>query len=578
MHADDAGVAVAAAPTASLPVARSRSALTLFLVTALITVAILFWMVSVRSGSGLMVPAAPIFLYLLFSLDYIAAMCALLIVVIAVLVPGTLPFQAWLRWLGSRPMLVSAVVTVMLCLGTLTVYHNFPLSMDEYAPLFQSKVFASGHLTGHFPPELLDWLIVSGFQNYFLHVSRLTGEVASSYWPGHALLMTPFTLLGIPWALNPVLSGLSLIVMHRLALHLFKDVEAAGLVLLLTIASPVFLANGISYYSMTAHALATVVYAWLLLGGPLTPKRLVLAGLVGSLALTLHNPVPHLLIAIPFGLWVISRENGVRNALWMLAGYLPLCLVLGVGWFFFIDGLAQQGTQPNEVASLTGTGRVASFFQLPTERVLVYRIAGMIKLWLWAVPGLLVLACIGAWHWRRNTLVRLLTAAVILTIGGYLLIWPDQGHGWGFRYFHQVWLALPLLGAAALARTPASGNVALTQDDNLRTYVVACALLSLALGTALRACQISNFMNEHLAQLPEAPSAGKRVMFIDTSYGFYDVDLVQNDPFLGGDEVRMISRDPEANASIMRKYFPGYRKIRAGENGEVWVETSGNPR
>jgi len=85
--------------------------------------------------------------------------------------------------------------------------------------------------------------------------------------------------------------------MNRLAKRLFQSVEAAGLVTLFTVASPVFFADGISYYSMTAHMLANALFALLLLQP--TTKRLIAAGIVGSFALSLHNPVPHALFALP---------------------------------------------------------------------------------------------------------------------------------------------------------------------------------------------------------------------------------------------------------------------------------------
>ena len=153
--------------------------------------------------------------------------------------------------------------------------------------------------------------------------------------------MAPFTLVGMPWACNPVLSALTLLVVHRLALYMFEDTEAAGLALLLTVASPVFFGIGISYYSMPAHLLANSLYA-LLLVRP-TPAKAFAAGIVGSIALSLHNPVPHMLFAVPWLIWIATRQGGVRLLAALCAGYLPLCLLLGVGWFEFSTHLQLKG-------------------------------------------------------------------------------------------------------------------------------------------------------------------------------------------------------------------------------------------
>jgi hypothetical protein len=109
---------------------------------------------------------------------------------------------------------------------------------------------------------------------------------------------------------TPVISALTLLVIHRLALRLFHSEESARLAVLLTVASPEFFANGVSYCSMLARLLANGVYALLLLKR--TPRRALLAGTVGSFALTLHNPVPHLLFAIPWVFWTATRRGGIR--------------------------------------------------------------------------------------------------------------------------------------------------------------------------------------------------------------------------------------------------------------------------
>src|SRR5260370_25495817 len=172
------------------------------------------------------------------------------------------------QWAGDQPLVIAAITGLLLALGTLVISPNHPLSMDEYAAYFQSRAFAAGQLHGRFPSPLLDWLIPRGFQNYFLNVSRATGSVAEAYWPGFVLLLTPFMWAGVPWLCNPVISALTLLVIHRLSLELVDDREAAGFALLVDIASPVIFANGISYYSMPAHLFANSLVARLLLRPP----------------------------------------------------------------------------------------------------------------------------------------------------------------------------------------------------------------------------------------------------------------------------------------------------------------------
>ncbi|HWX35166.1 MAG TPA: hypothetical protein VNZ53_48065 [Steroidobacteraceae bacterium] len=558
------------------PAMPSAGARTLFLVGAIVTTAILLWMYQWRLGNdrhGL----STIFFVLFVYNDYPGTVCALLILIGALFGSRCLPVRRVLQWPGDHPLVIAVITALLLALGTLVVYHNHPLSMDEYAAYFQSRVFAAGQLHGRFPPPLLDWLIPRGFQDYFLNVSRATGSVAETYWPGFALLLTPFTWAGVPWLCNPVISALTLLVIHRLALELFDDREAAGFALLLTIASPVFFANGISYYSMPAHLLANSVFA-LLLVRP-TPLRAAAAGVVGSLALALHNPVPHMLFAAPWLVWIVTRQSGTRLLASLIAGYVPLCVLLGLGWFLFSGQLLREGMVPAaSVAPIASWNRLQgmiAIFSLPDAAVVLARLIGIAKTWVWAVPGLMILAAAGAVRWHQHALCRLFTASAVLTLLGYFLVPVDQGHGWGYRYFHSAWMALPLLATAALfrpARTSHESNppARLFADSETKGFVAACILLSLVFGIGFRAWQLQDFVARDVSQMPQYKGTERRVVILDSRSSFYGADLVQNDPWLRGNELRMYSHGAAADQQMMAQYYPELHRVYADRYGTVW--------
>lgn len=571
---------------AHLPVGRSTTVRTLLIAGGLITAVCVLWIQQLRI-SGDPRGLAPIFFVLFSFFDYSAAMLALGILLVALFVPQWDGFNRLLRWMGEHPWLLGGAVAVALSIGTLVIYHDQPLSMDEYAPAFQSQAFAAGHLAGQFPADMLNLLVPEGFQNYFLTVSKATGEVSSKYWPSFALLLTPFTLLGIPWACNPVLSGLTVVVLNRLAKRLFNNVEAAGLVTLFTLASPVFFADGISYYSMTAHMLANAIFVLLLLEP--TPRRLVTAGVVGSIALTLHNPVPHLLFAIPWFAWLAKQEKPLAKFGALCAGYLPLSLLLGIGWFVYLGRLQHDGQPPGAVTG--NLHATLSVFAFPTAIVLYARLIGVAKVLLWSTPCLFLLAIAGGWRSRLDSRLLTLTACALLTLVGYLFFPADQGHGWGFRYFHSAWFALPLLataflyasGAAQVKKPSNAGRlgdvpVALGADTgaDTRTYVVACALLSLVAAVGLRASQIDEFLTDHLHQYPHYAGTEPRVI-VQSGVGFYPYDLVQNDPFLRKDVVHMIDVGKGAIPVAIQKHFPSYHRVYSDDYGEVWSAASATP-
>ncbi len=566
------------------PVVRSPGPRILFLLGAILTAAILIWMHQLRQGGVL--PGMTAIFYVLFAFeDYGSTVCELLILGAAVFVASRVPARGVLRMAGEHPLLIAAISAAALSAGALFVYHDHPLSMDEYAAYFQSQVFAAGHLTGEFPLAQKDWLIPPGFQDFFLTISADTGQVASSYWPGHALILAPFTALGIPWACNPILSALTVLIIHRLAMNIFAETEAAGLAVLLTVCSPIFFGIGISYYSMPAHLLANSLYA-LLLVRP-TPRRALAAGFVGSIALCLHNPVPHTLFAVPWLIWIGTRRGGIRLLALMCLGYLPLSLVIGVGWFELIHHLrnaaANAGTPAGTLESFQST---LSIFAPPTPIVLLGRFIGVAKTWVWDVPGLLILAVCAAVRWRRSAPCMLLAASALTTLMGYVFFPADQGHGWGSRYFHSAWMAIPLLATAALFRPtgtaatpaePASPPDRTFEDTDTKSYLVACAVLTLTFGIGIRAWSMQRFMAQDLNQIPHYIGTERRVVIFDPTLTFYGADLIQNDPWLRGNEIRMFTHGAAADREMMARYYPAMHQVFADHYGWVWSEKSPQP-
>jgi hypothetical protein len=530
------------------------------LLSATITALVMLWANYFSIGPN--VDLSYIFVQLFTGLDYPGAASLLVILLLAAFVPGRLAARRVLAYLGEHPIVIAALTTLLLCAGSIFIYRNHPLSMDEYAAYFQSQIFAAGHLAGHFPPELADWLIPSIFQGKFLAISHQTGAVASSYWPSFALLLAAFTKLGIPWACNPVISGCTLIAIHRLTQSIFGSVEASGAAVLFTLASPVFAADGISYYSMPAHLLTETLYALLLIRP--TTARAAAAGVIGSVALTLHNPLPHLLFAVPWVLWVARRPDSAKLIGSLIAGYLPLSLLLGIGWFMYIGHLVPDATDH------ASGGAVAAVFSLPTCSILIARAVGVAKIWAWAVPGLLLLSAYGAWNWRQSELCRVLLASALLTLLGYCIVPFDQGHGWGYRYFHSAWMAVPILAAGALLPGPGSPAAGPSVADEAVTLVVACALLTLVLGVGFRLFQMRQFIDQHLSHQPPHSADGAYTLFLNPDGALYEVDLIQNDPWLRERVVRMRGHGLQQDAEMMARQFPQQRRLYWGRFGETW--------
>lgn len=453
---------------------------------------------------------------------------------------------------------VAVVLWVLLCFGSVAIYQNHPLSMDEYAAVFQAKVFAAGALHGQFPPDLLDHLIPRGFQNHFLMMNRNTGAVFSAYWPGFSLLLAPFVWLGIPWACNPTLVVASFLLIGRIARDLIASPLAAGWALLFALASPAFVVNGITYYSMPAHLLFNLGFAWLLLSP--SPLRLVLAGLVGGFALVLHNPFPHLVFALPWILWLALRsDHRARTLFWLAAGYLPVVAGLLVGWSLWQQQILQVGAglavgqasaaQADLLDRAVGLlGSLLRVLQMPDESIVYARLGGLVKLWLWAVPTLLLLAWWGG-RQSKSTGIRLLGASALTTFFAYFLIRFDQGHGWGYRYFHPAWGVLPILGAAGALKLMSIPSEGVRWARTLG----ATAVVSMLAANGQRFFQIDSFIADHLAQFPPR-SVAESQLVMHNGRGYYPLDLIQNDPWLRGNSVIVLVRSEEEKAKLLSRF------------------------
>jgi hypothetical protein len=497
-----------------------------------------------------------IFQYLLMVDDFNTAWLTFAVCILATWWRNPAPFIKVVEFLGKHALPVAAAAVVLIAFAAVFVYHGNAFSMDEYAAVFQAKIFASGRLTARLPPSVVDWLVPPGFNGVFLIASKSTGQAIESYWPGFSLLLAPFEFLGIPWLCNACLAGLAILLIHRITLEITNDLRAAGWALLFTLASGAFIANAISYYSMQAHLTANLLFAWLLLKP--NPYRAFGAGVVGSLALVLHNPFPHAVFALPWIVAIARSERIPRNLFWLMLGYLPLVILLGVGWLHLRADVNASSSAVHAMNSGIG-----SAFSLPDKSMIDMRVAAAVKMWIWAVPCLFLFAFLGFLRKRDDQRVRLLAASAMLTFVAYLFVIFDQGHGWGYRYFHSAWGVIPILGACAMTGRAES-------DGRLAAFAGAAAILNLLIVVPLQLTHINEDISRHSAQIPAPHRPGNNVYFISAAAGFYLADLAQIDPLLRDQDLLLFSHGQALDAELRRQNWPGAALVARSFGVEEW--------
>jgi hypothetical protein len=497
-----------------------------------------------------------IFQYLLMVDDFKTAWLTFGVCTLAAFWKNPVPLLKVVDFFGAHGVAVALATVALLALGALFIYHDNAFSMDEYAAVFQAKIFATGRLTAQLPPSVVNWLIPPGFNGAFLVASRTTGQAIEVYWPGFSLLLAPFEFLGIPWLCNASLAGIAICLIHRITLEITDDRRAAGWAVVFTVASGAFAANAISYYSMQAHLTANLLFVWLLLKP--TPYRAFGAGVVGSLALVLHNPFPHTMFAAPWIVAIARSKEQRRFVFPLILGYLPLSIFVGAGWLYLREFVTAGDSGFNVVGNA-----VNAVFSLPDKSMIDMRAAAMIKMWIWAVPCLFLFAVLGRLRRGDDQHVRLLTLSAVVTFIGYVFVIFDQGHGWGYRYFHSAWGVVPILaGCAMTGRSQSNGRLA--------AFAGAAAMLNLLLVVPYQLMQIDGVIARHSAQLPKPRRPGNDVYFVRASGGFYLADLVQMDPLLRADDLILFSGGPELDAELRRQNWPTAVLVERGFGVEEW--------
>lgn len=460
-------------------------------------------------------------------------------------------------WMSKHAWQTCVIAFIALAIAARVVYQGFPLAMDEYAPLLQARIFAQGDLAITYPRELLDRMVVPGFQGYFILVNHETGQAASAYWPGLALLMTPFALFRGEWLLNPLLGTAGLWLIGDLAKQASGQEQTRGWAMLAALACPQYTINALSFYAMPALLTLNLLFLWLLLRPGWKPA--VGAGLVGSIALVLHNPVPHALFALPVGIWMLLDGERRRRLVPVAIGYLPLTVSLLFGWMSLTHQMGLRETAPalgNAGLIHQLLGELQELLVVPGVELFRTRAYALWKVLIWAAPGVVLIACITR---PRNAAHRILLGSFLLTFAFYFFIPFDQGHGWGYRYLHSAWALIPITVAVF-----AVGGAA-------QKELVAAGLFSGLLATTAFLWTTHATISKSIASQPPVSSDGQSFVFIANRPGLYTVDLIRNYPSDRGRIVRMLGTGITEDRKLIAEIAPGAKLVSGDERGATWV-------
>ena len=442
-----------------------------------------------------------------------------------------------------RLLLVAIAVFGLLAVGAIVIFGTSPVTPDEEVALWQARLFSQFQIIGQYPTGLVDHMLLPTYQNTIILVGS-DGRAMSIYWPGWAILMTPFVWLGVPWLLGPVTAGASVFLTGKIAIVL-GGARAATIAVILTVTSGAFLLTGMSIYPAAGHVALSLLFVWLLLRG--STRDMILAGLVGGLAVSLNNPFPHAVFALPWLIWLLADPVRRRRLVPLAVGYVPGLVIL-VGWLLLQHSLQTADAGP---ASMVWVNRLSLIIGLPTGTSLGARFWELIREWAWTAPGLMLLAVVGWRRSRENAGLRLLGLSFVSTVVLYSFFPGDQGLGYGARYYHVAFGALPILAAIPLATAG---------WERLRNMSLAAALIGLFLVVPLEASYAHNLAAISTVPVGQLSKPGVNLIFIDFDQKRAPGITMNNNPSTVGFLV-LISQGPAADQALVDKYFPGSRLV-----------------
>jgi hypothetical protein len=328
------------------------------------------------------------------------------------------------------------------------VLQNFPNSSDENSYLTQARIFAAGKLWVGAPPR------PEFFRARSFVMDEEGGRFFAKAFPGWAAILSLGVRAGAPWAVNPLLSAMTLILAGwaggRL-LNRYGELAVIGIILM----SPFFMLNAASYYNHPATVLLITLFlvAVMSLSEGAGIGWAILAGLAGGAALWVR-PGSALALTLPFGIWLGLRW--VREGRWgvLAAAAAPVVAALAglAGYNNRMFGSIWQtgygAYDPGDIRLGMGADHLA--------------VTGwwLLKLSFWLVPGTLA----GLWflvhgrRWRewfrREPVLVLMLVSLASLVSSYLIFQNKGGNEYGPRYYYDGITYLAILLAAGWMRAP----------------------------------------------------------------------------------------------------------------------------
>ncbi len=485
------------------------------------------------------------------------------------------------EWDRLLPWAVAGWVVLLAVCASWFAFERLPHIDDSVSYLFQAKYFSAGRLFLPPPPDS------AGF------VMSQTLSDGTRWWgygfPGWPAVLSLGALVGLPWLVNPLLGGLTVLLTHAVVRRLY-DRGTANLTVLLLAVSPwlIYMSGEFMAHSLSAvwtliavlavlKAVAGRRWAWMALAG----------AALGALFLT--RPIEAFLVGPVVAGWAIARF-GARLKLrdlapMVVAGVLVAGISLPYNAALTGDPLYAPFTKWGDVTWGVGKDRIGfgpnvghgawpNIDPLPGHGLPDVILNANKNLFMtnfelfgWGCGSLLLILAAfvsGGWD-RRDVLAVGLVGASTL---GYSIYWFSGGPDLGARYWYQALVPLAILTARAT-------TIFTDRLPRVPVFVVLASLVGFLTVMPWRFGKYHEYrgVSGAVRRLASANHFGHALVFIRSAdREDYQSAFSLNPPTLSGSEtIYLWDRNPDARARIVNA-FPG-RSIWVVERGTVPGDT-----
>lgn len=441
----------------------------------------------------------------------------------------------YLRWLLVATFLLAVFSRVV-------VHHSFDLSLDEFMPTFQAKIFQSGQLLAPLSADAI--AVHNNLQPFFTYVNPEHSLWSSYYRPVHAALIAVFSKILHADLLNPLLAVLSVWAIANIARRIFpENLEAPMLSALLLVVSPQFLTTAGTGFSFSGHLAFNLIWLAMFLRGSFGGH--IAAALIGFFAVGLHQVHVHPLFVAPFLAALLLGRFGSRTALIPYVISYGLALPIWMAWPEISIWL-QTGDASILPNSLMDIDYIKDYLQY-TDKVAqsednlsaFFLVTNVLRFLFWVSPAVLILIFVTLNNIKGVGLVPILAGAGfgLMVVATHVLM-PNQMQGWGSRYYHPVLGNLVLFALGGYFAVLRAGG-----SDGIKQVVATLVVVSTVILLPIRAIQVEAKIAPRAAVQRALSELDSDVVFIQAGQLWFGSDFVRNDPYLTNRPIISVNRN-----------------------------------